>query len=133
MCDNAANETLYVCVRYHIQAILLLILLPFRYPFLFFPLRTFINPLTLKCPQVDNADWSSAFRDKLFNVPPCDKWAVVFPPREEAETKQFVQSLAKTSMGLGFKLGMPKMFPIKDNKTATYIQEINKVTFVEVT
>ena len=46
---------------------------------------------------------------------------------EEAETKQFVQSLAKTSMGLGFKLGMPKMFPIKDNKTATYIQEINKV------
>ena len=80
--------------------------------------------------QVDNADWSIAFRDKLFNVTACEKWAVVYPPKEEAETKQFIQALMKTSMGLGFRLGKPKEFPIGDNKTASYIQKINEVLFL---
>merc|ERR1719431_1385013 len=46
--------------------------------------------------QIENADWGTAFRKwNSFSAPSCSKWAIVFNPKDEAVTKEFVNSLKK--------------------------------------
>lgn len=79
--------------------------------------------------SLDNADWGSAFRDfKLFNTVNCSKWGVIFGPRDEQETAQFVQLLVKCAPAMGFLLNTPQRFPISDTRTPTYVQKLKIVT-----
>jgi len=78
--------------------------------------------------QLDNADWGTAFRKwNSFSVGNCQKWAVVFSNRDEAVTKEFVNSLKKVAPSLGMSMGSPKVFMLNDNRPATYIQQLDQV------
>merc|ERR1719260_72120 len=78
--------------------------------------------------QLDNADWGTAFRKwNSFSVGNCQKWAVVFSNRDEAVTKEFVNSLKKVAPSLGMSMGSPKVFMLNDNRPATYIQTLDRV------
>ena len=78
--------------------------------------------------QLDNADWGTAFRKwNSFSVQACTKWAVVCASRDEAVTKEFIASLCKVSPSLGMTMNKPKMFPLPDNRPATYIQALDRV------
>jgi len=78
--------------------------------------------------NLDNADWGGAFRKwNSFSVGNCQKWAVVFANRDEAATKEFVNSLKKVAPSLGMTMGNPKTFMLTDNRPATYIQQLDQV------
>ena len=47
--------------------------------------------------------------------------------RDEAVTKEFVNSLKKVAPSLGMSMGSPKIFMLTDNRPATYIQQLDKV------
>ena len=78
--------------------------------------------------QIENADWGTAFRKwNSFSAPSCSKWAIVFNPKDEAVTKEFVNSLKKVAPSLGLTMAAPKTFMLTDNRPATYIQQLDKV------
>jgi len=78
--------------------------------------------------QLENADWGTAFRKwNSFTAPSCSKWAVVFNPKDEAVTKEFITSLKKVSPSLGMTMGSPKTFMLPDSRPANYIQQLDKV------
>merc|ERR1719154_569998 len=78
--------------------------------------------------QMDNADWGTAFRKwNSFSAPSCSKRAIVFNPKDEAVTKEFVNSLKKVAPSLGLTMAAPKTFMLTDNRPATYIQQLDKV------
>lgn len=78
--------------------------------------------------QLENADWGQAFRKwTSVSAPSCSKWAVVFNPKDEAVTKEFVNSIKKVAPSLGMTMGSPKTFMLTDNRPATYIQQLDKV------
>jgi len=78
--------------------------------------------------QLDNADWGTCFRKwNSFSVGNCNKWAVVFSNKDEAVTKEFVNSLKKVAPSLGMTMGAPKIFSLTDNRPATYIQQLDQV------
>ena len=77
--------------------------------------------------QEENADWGNAFRKwQMVSVASCGKWAVIYPPRDEGPTKDFISSLVKVAPSLGLVLGQPKTFKLLDNRPATYIQQLDK-------
>ena len=43
------------------------------------------------------------------------------------ETQEFVKALSKVSAPMGFMLGGPKPFQIPNNRTATYVEHLQKV------
>ena len=47
--------------------------------------------------------------------------------RDEAVTKEFVNSLKKVAPSLGMSMGSPKVFMLNDNRPATYIQQLDQV------
>ena len=47
--------------------------------------------------------------------------------RDEAVTKEFVNSLKKVAPSLGMTMGAPKIFSLTDNRPATYIQQLDQV------
>ena len=47
--------------------------------------------------------------------------------RDEAITKEFVNSLKKVAPSLGMSMGSPKIFMLTDNRPATYIQQLDQV------
>ena len=60
--------------------------------------------------QLENADWSSAFRKwNSVSVGDCKKWAVMYASRDEAVVKEFISSICKVAPSLGMKMGNPKM------------------------
>merc|ERR1712002_1375091 len=78
--------------------------------------------------QLENADWGTCFRKwSSYRVQACTKWAVVCASRDEAVTKEFIASLCKVSPSLGMTMNKPKMFPLPDNRPATYIQALDRV------
>ena len=78
--------------------------------------------------QLENADWGTCFRKwSSYSVQACTKWAVVCANRDEAVTKEFIASLCKVSPSLGMTMNKPKMFPLPDNRPATYIQALDRV------
>jgi len=78
--------------------------------------------------QLENADWSSAFRKwNSVSVGDCKKWAVMYANRDEAAVKEFVSSILKVAPSLGMKMGNPKTFMLADNRPATYIQQLDKI------
>ena len=52
---------------------------------------------------------------------------LVFSCRDEAVTKEFVNSLKKVAPSLGMTMGSPKIFMLTDNRPATYIQQLDQV------
>merc|ERR1719474_305990 len=64
--------------------------------------------------QLENADWGTCFR----------KWSSY---SVQACTKEFITSLCKVSPSLGMIMNKPKMFPLTDNRPATYIQALDRV------
>ena len=50
-----------------------------------------------------------------------------FVLRDEAVTKEFVNSLKKVAPSLGMSMGSPKVFMLNDNRPATYIQQLDQV------
>merc|ERR1719481_1578393 len=81
--------------------------------------------------SVDNADWGNCFRNwKSFVVGSCAKWAVICAPKDEACTKEFVQSIQKVAPSLDMKSSLgstPKTFTLASNRPADYIQMLDKV------
>ena len=78
--------------------------------------------------KMEDADWSAAFRKwNSFVAPKCDKWAIVFNPKDEAVVKEWVNSLKKVAPSLGLTMASPKSFMLPDNRPATYIQHLDKV------
>ena len=50
--------------------------------------------------QEENADWGNAFRKwTCLSTAQCGKWAVIYPPRDEAPAKDFISSLIKVRLG----------------------------------
>ena len=47
--------------------------------------------------------------------------------RDEAVTKEFVNSLKKVAPSVGMTMGAPKIFSLTDNRPATYIQQLYQV------
>ena len=47
--------------------------------------------------------------------------------RDEAVTKEFVNSVKKVAPSLGMTMGNPKIFVMSDNRPATYIQQLDQV------
>ena len=54
-------------------------------------------------------------------------WAIVYPPKLELETKEFLKCLQRVGPGMGFMLKAPKMVTMKDDRTGSYVQTLNKV------
>jgi len=81
--------------------------------------------------SVDNADWGNCFRNwKQFVVGPGKKWAVIYSPKDEACTKEFVSSIMKVAPTLDMKSSLgsqPKPFALASNRPADYIQMLDKV------
>merc|ERR1719391_1488440 len=77
---------------------------------------------------LDNADWGSQFRNyKLFNAGPgCGKWILIAHERDQTEAKAFSDALQKSSNGMGFLMGKPKENYIKDNRTAAFVDAVQK-------
>ena len=63
----------------------------------------------------------------MVEVASCTKWAVVYPPANEDQTKDFVSSLIKVSPSLGLTMKNPKLFKLTDSRPATYIQQLDTV------
>jgi len=77
--------------------------------------------------KTDNADWGGAFRNwKQWSVVNLSKWVVIHAAKDAAPVKEFVNSLMKVSPSLGMVMKGPKVFEIPDNRTATYIQQLDK-------
>merc|ERR1712112_564610 len=77
--------------------------------------------------KTDNADWGGAFRNwKQWSVVNLSKWVVIHAAKDAALVKEFVNSLMKVSPSLGMVMKGPKVFEIPDNRTATYIQQLDK-------
>ena len=51
----------------------------------------------------------------------------MYSRRDEAVTKEFVNSLKKVAPSLGMTMGAPKIFSLSDNRPATYIQQLDQV------
>jgi len=78
--------------------------------------------------KLDNADWGSAFRKwNSFTSVAMTKWAVIYSNRDEAVTKDFIQSIVKASPGLGMTIKAPKYVPVSDNKPATYLNALDGI------
>jgi len=77
---------------------------------------------------LDNADWGSQFRNfKMFNSGPgCHKWVLIVSERDSAEGNEFAKALEKSSVGMGFPMKPPKPMVIKDNRTAAFVDAVNK-------
>jgi len=78
--------------------------------------------------KMDNADWSSCFRNwSQFSVVNLQKWAVVVPTKDAGLATEFVNSLKKVGPSLGMTVGNPKEFKLTDNRPATYVQTLDQV------
>ena len=78
--------------------------------------------------QVDNADWSKCFRKwESFRGESLTKWAVICGPKDEAQTKEFLTSLAKVGPSLGMIIKPPKVFRMADTRAATYLSTLDDV------
>ena len=78
--------------------------------------------------QLENADWSKCFRKwESFRGESLTKWAVIFGPKDEAQTKEFLTSLTKVAPSLGMVIKAPKMFKMADTRAATYLATLDQV------
>lgn len=77
---------------------------------------------------LDNADWGSQFRNfKMFSSGPgCHKWVLIVSQRDQAEANEFAKALEKSAMGMGFPMKAPKPMVIQDNRTAAFVDAVNK-------
>jgi len=77
---------------------------------------------------VDNADWGSQFRNfKMFNSGPgCHKWVLIVAQRDANDGQEFCKNLEKACIGMGFPMKAPKAMVIKENRTAAYVEAVNK-------
>ena len=77
--------------------------------------------------KTENADWGGAFRNwKQWSVVKLNKWCLIYAAKDKATTTEFVNSLKKVSPSLGMVLGSPKMMEIPDNRTGSYVQQLDK-------
>ena len=78
--------------------------------------------------QLENADWSKCFRKwESFRGESLTKWAVIFGPKDEAQTKEFLTQLTKVAPSLGMVIKAPKMFKMADTRAATYLATLDQV------
>ena len=78
--------------------------------------------------KLDNADWGSAFRKwNSYSSVAMTKWAVIHSQRDEAVTKDFIQSITKAAPGLGMTIKPPKYVSVSDNKPATYLTALDGI------
>jgi len=78
--------------------------------------------------KLDNADWGSCFRKwNSYSSVKITKWAIIHSNRDEAVTKEFVNSLTKVTPSLGMTMAKPKMISLPDNKPSTYLSALDKL------
>ena len=78
--------------------------------------------------KVDNADWGTCFRKwNSFSAPDLTKWAVIHSQKDDAVTKEFVNSMTKVTPSLGMKWSKPRMVCVADNKPSTYVTALDQV------
>merc|ERR1712112_655730 len=78
--------------------------------------------------KLDNADWGSCFRKwNSYSSVKITKWAIIHSNRDEAVTKEFVNSLTKVTPSLGMTMAKPKMVSVPDNKPSTYLSALDKL------
>ena len=78
--------------------------------------------------KVDNADWGTCFRKwNSFSAPDLTKWAVIHSQKDDAVTKEFVNSMTKVTPSLGMKWSKPRMICVPDHKPSSYETALDQV------
>lgn len=63
---------------------------------------------------------------------PLNNWAIFFAQRCAAEAEELVNAFNKLSAPMGVKVGRPRLVPMKNDYTDTYVRSIHEQVTVEV-
>lgn len=69
--------------------------------------------------------------NQMYQSIPFRRWALIYPKRCQRETEDFLGLLREVANGMKYEMGEPKIFVIHDDRTPSYVSEIEKVLAID--
>lgn len=61
----------------------------------------------------------------MYKSEPLKRWILIYPQRSEKETTEFHKLMEQVARGMNYEMGNPKLICLKDDRTSSYLSEIN--------
>jgi aubergine-like protein len=79
-------------------------------------------------PDLKTADWTPALRNAAqYASEELTKWVLMRPVKAAGDTARFLDMMYEVSRGLQFTISPPKIIELNDDRTGTYVTELQKI------
>lgn len=73
----------------------------------------------------DRVDWTNALKStQMFESVPLKRWMLIYPPRSERETMDFLEQMRRVSAGMNYDMGEPKMIKLDRDQNHEYVEKL---------
>lgn len=76
----------------------------------------------------NRVDWTNAMKsNQMFYTVPLKRWIFMYPKKFERDSEVFLGLMREVASGMNYEMGEPKIKMMVDDRTATYVKEIETV------
>lgn len=79
-------------------------------------------------PNDNRVDWTNAMKiNQMFHSVPLKRWIFMYPRKFERDSEVFLGLMREVASGMNYEMGEPRIKVIADDRTASYVNEIEAV------
>lgn len=81
-----------------------------------------------KAQNDDRVDWTNPMKiNQMFHTVPLKRWVFMYPRRSQSDSEVFLGLMREVATGMHYEMGEPRIIMMADDRTPTYVTEIEKV------